>query len=81
MCRSFRTPLLIVHGELDSVPMTQSEQFFTASYRQGKRAQFVRYWGEPHVLTSPANIEDLWMRIYEWLDEHLTPASYGEARQ
>jgi dipeptidyl aminopeptidase/acylaminoacyl peptidase len=70
-----QTPLLIVQGDMDYVTMTQGEQFFTALHRQGKRARFVRYWGEGHVLDSPANIRDLWTQIYAWLDEHLKPAA------
>jgi len=73
-----RTPVLIVQGDMDFVPIAQGEEFFTALYRQGKRARFVRYWGEGHFLASPANIRDLWMQIYAWLDEFLaapTPTS------
>ena len=32
-------------------------------------ASFVRYWGEGHVLESPANIRDMWTRVFAWLDE------------
>ncbi len=65
------TPLMLVQGDLDYVPIQQSEQFFSALYRQNKRARFVRYFGEGHVLESPANIVDFWQRVFEWLDEHL----------
>jgi dipeptidyl aminopeptidase/acylaminoacyl peptidase len=65
------TPLLIVHGDFDYVPIQAAEEFFTGLYRQGKRARFVRYWGEDHVLTSPANVRDMWRHIVTWLDEHL----------
>lgn len=68
------TPLMIVQGDLDFVAMQQGEQIFTALYRQNKRAEFVRYWGEGHVLESAANIRDLWTRIYGWLDQFLKPA-------
>jgi dipeptidyl aminopeptidase/acylaminoacyl peptidase len=64
-----KTPLLIIQGDLDYVPIQQGEEFFTALYRLNKRAQFVRYWGEDHTLDSPANIRDMWQRIYYWLDE------------
>jgi dipeptidyl aminopeptidase/acylaminoacyl peptidase len=64
-----RTPLLIIHGDLDFVPITQAEELFSAMYRQGKRVRFVRYWGEGHVIMSPANFIDMWNRIYQWLDE------------
>jgi len=70
-----QTPLLIVQGDMDMVSITQGEEFFTALYRQGKRARFIRYWGEGHVFTAPANIRDLWNHIYGWLDEFLGPPS------
>ena len=65
------TPVMIVDGDMD--PIEQSEEFFTAMERQGKRAEFVRYWGEDHVITSPQNLYDLWTRIYAWFDEFLKP--------
>lgn len=67
-----QTPLLIIQGDLDYVAIQQGEQFFTALYRQGKRARFARYWGEDHVFQSPANVRDMWQQIYAWLDEHLS---------
>lgn len=65
------TPLLITQGDLDYVPLQQGEVFFQALHRQGKRAKFVRYWGEGHVLASPANIVDMWNHVFTWLEEHL----------
>lgn len=65
------TPLMIVQGDLDYVPIQQGEEFFTALYRQNKPADFVRYLGEGHIIESPANIADLWNRIYAWLDRYL----------
>ncbi len=63
-----QTPVLIIQGDLDYVPIQQGEEFFKALYRQGRRARFVRYWGEDHVLTSPANIKDMWKQIFDWFD-------------
>ena len=63
------TPLLMIHGDMDDVPMGGTEEYFTGLYRLGKRAEFVRYWGEGHWLVSPANIRDMWARIFAWLDE------------
>jgi dipeptidyl aminopeptidase/acylaminoacyl peptidase len=64
------TPLLIVHSDTDAlVNIQQSEELFSALHRQGKRAQFLRYWGEGHTFYSPANIRDFWMRVYAWVDE------------
>lgn len=62
------TPLMIVQGDLDYVAVQQGEEFFMSLYRQGKRAKFVRYWGEGHVLESPANIRDLWQQMFGWFD-------------
>lgn len=70
------TPLLIVAGDLDFYP-TQSEAMYTALNRQGKRAEFVRYLGEGHVLGSPANVLDLWQRIFAWLDTYVKNAETG----
>lgn len=63
------TPLMIIQGDQDYVAMQQGEEFFMSLYRQGKRASFVRYWGEGHVLASPANIRDMWSRIFAWFEE------------
>ena len=63
------TPLLIAHGDLDIVPIDNAEELFVGLRRQGKRAQFVRYWGESHWINSPGNVRDLWARMFAWLDE------------
>jgi dipeptidyl aminopeptidase/acylaminoacyl peptidase len=65
------TPLLIVHGDMDGAPIQQGEQAFVGLYRLGKRARFVRYWGEGHVIGSAANVRHLWAQIFEWLDTNL----------
>jgi len=64
-----QTPVMIIQGDLDYVAMQQGEEFFMSLYRQGKRAEFVRYWGEGHVLESPANIRDMWKHIFAWFEE------------
>lgn len=78
------TPLLIIHGDQDFIPIQQAEEVFTGLQRLGKRAQFVRYWGEWHDINSPANIRDMWQRIFRWFDTYLgdqaRPAAVG-ARQ
>jgi acetyl esterase/lipase len=66
-----QTPVMIIQGDIDYVSIGQGEEFFMALYRQGKRARFVRYWGEGHGIDSPANIRDEWEQIFGWLDEHL----------
>ena len=65
------TPTLLIQGDLDYVPIGQGEEMFTALLRQRKDAIFVRYWGEGHVLASPANIRDMWTRTFDWYRRHL----------
>jgi dipeptidyl aminopeptidase/acylaminoacyl peptidase len=68
------TPLMIVQGDMDYVALQQGEEFFNALYRQGKRARFIRYWGEGHGIRSPANAADLLERIHAWFEELAPPA-------
>ncbi len=63
------TPLFLIHGDLDFIPVQQAEEFYTALFRQDKRALFVRYQGEWHTIASRANVLDLWMRLRNWLRE------------
>ncbi len=56
---------------MDYVPIQQGEEFFTALFRQNKPALFVRYWGEGHILASPANIKNFWDRVYDWLKRYV----------
>ncbi|MBN8731933.1 MAG: S9 family peptidase [Acidobacteria bacterium] len=65
------TPVMILQGDQDYVPIQQGEEFFTALFRQRKAAVFVRYWGEGHSIESPANIRDMWTRISAFLGERL----------
>ncbi len=65
-----QTPVMLVQGDMDDVvPIEQAEEFFRGLYRQGKRADFLRYWGEGHNFNNPANIRDLWHRMLAWFDE------------
>jgi dienelactone hydrolase len=66
-----RTPLLLIHGQEDFVNIGEAEQMFNAMQRQGKDAVLLRYWGEGHNFNSPANMRDMWARIYDWLDKYL----------
>ncbi|HEX7113965.1 MAG TPA: prolyl oligopeptidase family serine peptidase [Steroidobacter sp.] len=74
------TPLLIVQGDVDHVSVAQGEEMFTALYRLGRRVEFARYWGEAHNFVSPANITDLWKRLYDWFDTWLNVPRDAEGR-
>jgi dipeptidyl aminopeptidase/acylaminoacyl peptidase len=65
------TPLLMIHGELDSLPLSEAEQFFVALNRLGKRAKLVRYLGEGHSYESPGNALDVYQHMLNWFDEFL----------
>jgi dipeptidyl aminopeptidase/acylaminoacyl peptidase len=66
------TPLLIIHGDIDYVPIQHAEEMFTGLARLGKRVRFVRYWGENHGAgDSPANLRDRWRHILQWFDTYL----------
>ncbi|OCW57981.1 hypothetical protein AWJ14_04135 [Hoeflea olei] len=72
-------PVLLLHGDQDYVEIAQSEQMFSALRALGKKAELVRYWGEPHVLESPANIMDAWGRITAWLEASSAAALPGRS--
>jgi dipeptidyl aminopeptidase/acylaminoacyl peptidase len=63
-----RTPLLLIHGDLDYVPIQQSEEFYSALTRLHRPVEFVRYLGEGHTPRSQANIRDMWRRLLGWFD-------------
>lgn len=65
------TPLLMFHGDLESLPLSEAEQFFVALNRLGKRAKLVRYLGEGHTYDSPGNVLDMYEHIFNWFDEFL----------
>jgi acetyl esterase/lipase len=60
-------PILLIHGEADTLPLGQAEAMFTALQRQGKDAQLVTYFGEGHVFGGSANIRDLYDRVLAFL--------------
>ncbi len=68
------TPMLIQAADADAVSLQQGEELFSALHRQGKDAELLSYWGEDHVLSSPANIRDFHERMFGWFDCHFDPA-------
>lgn len=63
---AIEAPILLLHGELDFVPITEAEALFTALWRQDKDVRLVTYWGEHHLFVSPGTIRDAWARIDAW---------------
>ena len=71
------TPMLIQAADADAVSLQQGEELFSALHRQGKDAELLSYWGEDHVLSSPANIRDFHERMFGWFDCHFDQAGKG----
>ncbi|MBC9035142.1 prolyl oligopeptidase family serine peptidase [Sphingomonas sp. JC676] len=68
--KDVRTPILLVTADLDYVPEAQADRAFMALYRLGKDAQLLRYRGEFHSLTSPANARDYWSHVFAFLRDN-----------
>jgi dipeptidyl aminopeptidase/acylaminoacyl peptidase len=68
-------PVLMIHGDLDFVPLAQGEEMFSALYRQDKDAVLVTLWGEGHNATSPANIRKTYAWMLWWLGATLGPGA------
>lgn len=74
------TPLLLITPDMDALPMTNVENFFAALVAQRKTARHLRYWGEGHGVSTPANLRDQYQRIFAWFDEHGNIARDGEGK-
>jgi dipeptidyl aminopeptidase/acylaminoacyl peptidase len=61
--------VLLVHSDLDSFSEHQFDEMYGALLRAGKKVRYVRYLGEGHGPSSPANIRDLWHRMELFLSE------------
>jgi len=67
------TPLLLIHGELDTrAPLAQPEALYSLLRRKGRTARLLRFWGEKHSLAdTPANIRDINLELIAWFDHYL----------
>jgi dipeptidyl aminopeptidase/acylaminoacyl peptidase len=67
-----KTPLLIIHGELDNdVHITQAEEMYTGLKMRDVEAVFVRYPREGHGFREPRHREDQVSRTIAWFDRYL----------
>ncbi|AXE63613.1 hypothetical protein BBF93_04790 [Hyphomonas sp. CACIAM 19H1] len=69
LARGVSAPVLLIHSDWDYFDMSQYDEMFGALYRAGKEARYVRYWGEGHGPSSPANLRDLWHQTDAFLIE------------
>ncbi|MDQ1153420.1 S9 family peptidase [Brevundimonas sp. SORGH_AS_0993] len=75
------TPVMLIHSDMDSFPMYQFDEMYGALLRAGKDARYVRYWGEGHGPSSPANIRDMWARFDAFLAETGVAPTEAERRR
>ena len=61
-------PVLLAYGDQDPLGLSQGETMFSALYRQGKDARLMTFWGEGHVIVSPANLRALYTGAVDFLD-------------
>lgn len=71
------TPVMIVHGTLDSLPVHLGDQIFVALRRLGKPSLYVRYEGERHGIADHANVVDYCNRMISWFERYLSDKKTG----
>jgi dipeptidyl aminopeptidase/acylaminoacyl peptidase len=68
------TPLLLIQGTDDQATIVnQSNEVFLGLRRLGKTAEYVRYSGEGHSLSSLPNRLDAGQRVLDWFARYLKP--------
>lgn len=65
-----RAPALLIESDLERPRMGK---LFGVLYRLNREAALLTYYGEGHVLASPANLRDLHAHILDWLARYLGP--------
>ena len=70
--REVKTPVLILHGQLDpQVPVSQAIGFHRALREQGVPTELVVYPREPHSISERAHQLDVLKRVRRWYDRWL----------
>jgi dipeptidyl aminopeptidase/acylaminoacyl peptidase len=70
----FRTPMLIIHNDLDfRCPIGQGHELFTALQRQKVPSRFVNFPDEGHWVLKPKNSEHWHKEVFAWLEKHVAP--------
>jgi dipeptidyl aminopeptidase/acylaminoacyl peptidase len=72
--RRFKTPTLVVHGELDyRVPATQALQYYNTLHAKGIATRLVYFPDENHWILKPQNSR-LWYReFFDWIKRYAAP--------
>jgi dipeptidyl aminopeptidase/acylaminoacyl peptidase len=68
--KNFKTPMLVVHGELDyRVPVTQGFELFTALQLMKVPSKFLYFPDEGHWVLKPQNSQLWWQTVQDWIDQ------------
>ena len=69
---NFKTPLLVIHGELDyRVPVAHGFLVYGIYKAMGLEARLVYYPDENHWVLSPQNSIFWYKELHDWLDRYL----------
>jgi dipeptidyl aminopeptidase/acylaminoacyl peptidase len=72
--KSFKTPTLVTHGELDyRVPIGQGQQLFTALQEMKVPSKLIQFPDEGHWIQKPQNSEFWYHSVIEWLNLYTAP--------
>ena len=70
----FRTPMLVLHGELDfRVPIGEGLSLYTALQRQNVPSRLVVFPDEGHWIGKPQNQRLWWTEMQGWFTRYLAP--------
>jgi len=77
------TPLLIIHGESDAIPVEEARKLFGALKQLDRTAQLATYAGEGHALSfwKLADGADVSRRIVEFVGRYLHASSTAAPSQ
>lgn len=72
--KNFKTPTLVVHGELDyRVPVGEGLQLYTALQMKNVPSKLLYYPDEGHWILKPQNSELWYKTVMDWFDQWLKP--------
>ena len=72
--KSFKTPTLVTHGELDyRVPIGQGQQLFTVLQQMKIPSKLVQFPDEGHWILKPQNSQFWYSTVLDWLNQYMKP--------
>jgi dipeptidyl aminopeptidase/acylaminoacyl peptidase len=67
----FKTPMLVIHNDLDfRCPIGQGHELFASLQRQGVPSRFVNFSNEGHWVSQPANSQLWHQEVFAWLAKY-----------